>query len=324
MAGDGSEGGRALCFSQLVIADLSAVPWVVSGNEAQHLIKSLRGRVGDRVRATDGRGGVAELEITAVARSQATLRVLEERRLDPPRQRWWLATRAAGSRFDWLVEKAVELGAWSVLPLTGDAAATAGRAKRWQRVADAAHARWISEHIAFTRTDDVDLGHLNPVPPTMDSLKTLVDHAREVMDLCQRPLLLENITSYLRFPGEISETEFINRLCEQAGAGLLLDVTNLFINSRNHDFDPVEWLRRINPTIIKQLHIVGYSFHNGVWHDRHCEPIQEELLELATEVIAYASVEVVILERDVAIPEPRELELELIHLEKACESARCS
>ena len=194
----------------------------------------------------------------------------------------------------------------------------------FKRVADAAHARWISEHIAFTRTDDVDLGHLNPVPPTMDSLKTLVDHAREVMDLCQRPLLLENITSYLRFPGEISETEFINRLCEQAGAGLLLDVTNLFINSRNHDFDPVEWLRRINPTIIKQLHIVGYSFHNGVWHDRHCEPIQEELLELATEVIAYASVEVVILERDVAIPEPRELELELIHLEKACESARCS
>ena len=85
----------------------------------------------------------------------------------------------------------------------------------------------------------------------------------------------------------------------------MLDVTNLFINSRNHDFDPVEWLHRIKPAIIKQLHIVVYSFHNGVWHDRHCEPIQEELLELATEVIAYASVEVVIFERDVAIPEPR-------------------
>ena len=195
---------------------------------------------------------------------------------------------------------------------------------RFKRVADVADARWISEHIAFTRTDDVDLGHLNPVPLTMDSLKTLVDHSREVMDLCQRPLLLENITSYLRVPEEISETEFINRLCEQTGAGLLLDVTNLFINSRNHDFNPVDWLHRINPTIIRQLHIVGYSFHDGVWHDRHCEPIQDELLELATEVIAYAPVEAVILERDVAIPEPGEIEIELIQLEEACESARGS
>ena len=195
---------------------------------------------------------------------------------------------------------------------------------RFKRVAELADSRWISEHLAFTKTDEVDLGHLNPVPLTNHSLQTLIDHSREVMDLCQKPLLLENITSYLRVPEEIPETEFINRLCQQAGVGLLLDVTNLFINSRNHHFDPLDWLHRIEPENIMQLHLVGYSFENGVWHDRHCEPIQEELLKLAAEVVSYSPVESIIIERDGAFPPIDQLQLELKRLEEICESARCS
>ena len=194
--------------------------------------------------------------------------------------------------------------------------------RQYQRVTELADARWCSEHIAFARTDDVDLGHLNPVPMTEDSLNTLVDHARELMDHCQRPLLLENITSYLRVPGELSETEFINRLCERSGAGLLLDVTNLFINSRNHQFDPIDWLHDIRSEHIRQLHIVGYSLEDGVWHDRHSEPIQEELFELAASVVAYAPVESIIVERDGNAPPIEEMESELSRLEEVCEAAR--
>lgn len=194
----------------------------------------------------------------------------------------------------------------------------------FQRVVELADARWTSEHIAFTRTDKVDLGHLNPVPFTEDSLKTLIDHAREVMDRCQKPLLLENITSYLLVPEQLEETDFINRLCQSSGVGLLLDVTNLFINSRNHSFDPIDWLHQIAPESIRQIHIVGYSFSEGVWHDRHCEPIQDELLELAATVIAYAPVESVIVERDGAFPTMSQMRCELRRLEEICESARCS
>jgi 16S rRNA (uracil1498-N3)-methyltransferase len=134
----GSDGRRELSFSQLVIPDLTPDSVLVSGNEGRHLLKSLRGRVGDRVRATDGRGCIAYLEIAELSRSQATLLVLERELVAAPRQRWWLATRAAGSRFDWLVEKAVELGAWAILPLAGDSPTRGGRGHRWQRVADAA------------------------------------------------------------------------------------------------------------------------------------------------------------------------------------------
>lgn len=194
---------------------------------------------------------------------------------------------------------------------------------QFQRVVDLAGARWTSEHIAFTKTDQVDLGHLNPVPLTDDSLQTLIDHAREVMDRCQKPLLLENITSYLRVPGQMSETEFINRLCQRSGAGLLLDVTNLFINSRNHDFDPIDWLHQIAPQHIQQLHIVGYTFSGGVWHDRHCEPIQQELFELAAKVVSYAPVESIIVERDDDSATADQMESELLRLQDVCESARC-
>lgn len=193
---------------------------------------------------------------------------------------------------------------------------------QFQRVADSVDAKWISEHIAFTRTGDVDLGHLNPLPMTRKCLSTLVDHASELMDRCQRPLLLENITSYLRIPGDYSEPEFLNRLCEQAGTGLLLDVTNLFINSRNHDFDPIEWLHEVDSQHIRQIHIVGYSFHEGVWHDRHREPIQDDLFDLVRDVVAYAPVEAIILERDGAFPPVNQLAAELTRLEETCESAR--
>lgn len=194
--------------------------------------------------------------------------------------------------------------------------------EQFRRVADVADARWISEHVAFTRTEDVDLGHLNPLPPTKSSLRTLVEHAREVSDACERPLLLENITSYLRMTGDYSEPEFLNRLCEQAGCGLLLDVTNLFVNSRNHDFDPAAWLHEVRADYIQQIHIVGYSVNQGTYHDRHAEPIQDDLFALTREVVAYAPVEAIIIERDIAIPDTAEIARELARLEETCEFAR--
>jgi uncharacterized protein (UPF0276 family) len=192
----------------------------------------------------------------------------------------------------------------------------AQRVAAFARVAELAKPRWVSEHIAFTRTAEVDLGHLNPVPLTREAMKTVADHAREVAERCRKPILLENITSHLKLSGELTETEFLNALCERADCGLLLDVTNLFINSRNHGFDPLVWLREIEPRRIRQLHIVGYSRQGARYADSHAEPIQEELIELAQAVVAYAPVESVILERDEDIPEIAGLEVEIAKLKR--------
>jgi uncharacterized protein (UPF0276 family) len=183
------------------------------------------------------------------------------------------------------------------------------------RVAQAADPLYVTEHIAFTRTRDVDLGHLNPVAPTLENVRLLADHAREVMDRCGKPMLLENIASHLALRGGLPEPEFLNRLCDTAGCGLLFDVTNLYVNSRNHGYDPIAWLDALEARNVVQLHVVGYTRRGGRWHDSHAEPIQRELFDLTREVLDRADVQGVIVERDENIPAPEELAAELRELE---------
>jgi len=187
---------------------------------------------------------------------------------------------------------------------------------RFKKVVEAAHPLWISEHVAFTRTSEVDLGHLNPVVPSRETLNFFSQHARELSDCCEKPLILENITSHLRLTGDLSESEFLNELCQSADCGVLLDVTNLFINSRNHDFDPLKWLDQLDCTRIVQLHIVGYSQENGRYVDGHAEGIQDDLLSLLSEVLRRAPVRAVILERDHSFPSDATIGAELNRISK--------
>ena len=192
----------------------------------------------------------------------------------------------------------------------------------FKRIVDTARPMWISEHIAFTRSEETDLGHLNPIPTSRRSLAVMVDHAKELSDVCQRPLILENITSHITLKGELSEPQFLNELCDRTGCGLLLDATNLFINSRNHRFDPLQWLDELNLSNVVQMHVVGYSFHDGVWSDHHGAAIQDELFELVEYIVARSPVRAVIIERDAHFPPITEIESELRRLEEVCESAR--
>jgi uncharacterized protein len=192
------------------------------------------------------------------------------------------------------------------------------RLRQFSEVATACQAEWVSEHVAFTRTGEGDLGHLNPVPPTYESVKIMADHALELSGACGRPLLLENITSHVRLQGELSETDYLNELCSRGRCGILLDITNLFVNSRNHGFDATEWVHQLEPANIQQLHLVGYSRRGSRFIDDHSKDIQPELLELARAVIDYAPVKAIILERDADIPAGSGMDAELAKLESLC------
>lgn len=189
--------------------------------------------------------------------------------------------------------------------------------KSFAHVAKSANAEWVSEHVAFTRTDEVDLGHLNPLPFTEDSLEVVANHAMEVSRACGKPIILENITSELTIGGSLSETEFLNRLCDKANCGLLLDVTNLYINGKNHGFDPLAWLSEIDPHRIVQIHIVGFSERDGHFYDHHSACIQEELMDLLQAVMEYSPVQAITLERDGRLDDIEEINSELCRLEYA-------
>ncbi|MCB1221891.1 MAG: DUF692 domain-containing protein [Planctomycetales bacterium] len=186
----------------------------------------------------------------------------------------------------------------------------------FKQVCDACQPHWISEHVAFTRAGGIDLGHLNPLSPTRANLQTIASNAQELQERLERPLLLENITSSIRLQGDMPENEFLVELCRRADCRLLLDVTNLFINARNHGFDPQRWLELVPAELVVQLHVVGYQLDgNGRYHDSHDQPLQADLLELIGLVMESHQPEAVILERDDSQARPAEIiaELEALH-----------
>jgi hypothetical protein len=142
----------------------------------------------------------------------------------------------------------------------------------------------------------------------------MVEHARAIAEAFGRPLLIENIAAPLRLAGTMSETDFLNRLCERSGCGLSVDLTALAVNGRNHAVDPVAWLAAIEPERIVQIRLGSYSQLDGAWRDTNDGPVPEEVWGLAERVLASAPVRAAILERDRDFPPLAELEGELRRL----------
>jgi uncharacterized protein (UPF0276 family) len=119
----------------------------------------------------------------------------------------------------------------------------------------------------------------------------------------KRPFALENITYYFEVPkGQMTEAEFITRVIEGADIGLLLDVTNVYINSANHGYDPYAFLKAIPLDRVVQLHLAGGILQDGKWVDSHSHPIPEPVFELTDFVVAHAPVKGLLLERDDRFP----------------------
>ena len=188
---------------------------------------------------------------------------------------------------------------------------------RYARVACLARARWATEHVAFTRAGDVDLGHLNPIAPTRENVALVAEHAQALHEATGLPYRLENITSQLALEGDLGEPEFLNALCDVPHVGLLLDVTNLYVNSRNHRFDPYAWLAELQPHTVKQVHIVGYGIEGGRLVDDHRAPVQPELLDLLAAAAERHEPEAMILERDLDIPGPPGIVAELSRVRRS-------
>lgn len=179
-------------------------------------------------------------------------------------------------------------------------------------VVEAVNPPYWSEHVALTRSGSIEIGHLSPVELSRASLKVVVRNIRAACDVIRRPLILENITYHVRLPfSTMDEASFLGELLEVSGCGMLLDVTNLYTNSVNHQFDAVQFLRKLPAERIVQLHFVGGHWRDGVLIDSHSHATSTEVWSLLDEVLAYAPVKGMILERDENIPPLTELVPEL-------------
>jgi len=150
-----------------------------------------------------------------------------------------------------------------------------------RQLAKEVNARWISDHLCWTGINGVNTHDLLPLPYHEQSLRHVIERVKIVQDYLERPLVLENPSSYVEFTGStMPEWEFIGRMAEATGCGLLLDVNNVFVSAWNHDFDPVEYLRAIPAQNVVQMHLAGHTDCGTHRIDTHDGPVIDPVWEL--------------------------------------------
>jgi uncharacterized protein len=172
-------------------------------------------------------------------------------------------------------------------------------------VVDGLRAPAYSEHLAFTRVPGRDLANLLPVPKTEAVAEQIIAKVRTVQSRIPVPFLLENITYLFEWPdSDMSDAEFLNLICRETGAGLLLDVENLYLNSRNHGFDPCEFLDALPDGVVQEVHMAGGMtvrekfLERPFFADTHSHPVPDGLLDLLDYVLARQRPATIVLERD--------------------------
>ena len=175
--------------------------------------------------------------------------------------------------------------------------------RKLKQLALAVKARWVSDHICWTGIAGINTHDLLPLPYNEGSLRHVIDRVRIVQDFLERPLVLENPSSYITFAAStLSEAEFIARLAVEADCGLLLDVNNVYVSARNHGFDAVDYLQRIPRERVVQMHLAGHTNCGTHLIDTHDGPVIDpvwNLFRLAYELTEGVSI---LLEWDAQIP----------------------
>jgi uncharacterized protein len=175
--------------------------------------------------------------------------------------------------------------------------------RKLRDLAKATKALWISDHVCWTGVAGRNSHDLLPIPYTESALRHVIERVRAVQDFLGRPLVLENPSSYITFADStMSEWEFLTRMTEATGCGLLLDVNNVYVSCFNHDLDPFEFIRSVPCERVVQFHLAGHTncgTHLIDTHDgRVVNPVWE-LYRLAHELTGGVST---LLEWDARIP----------------------
>ena len=176
--------------------------------------------------------------------------------------------------------------------------------KRVKLFLDKLKAPWYSDHLCFTMVDHTNLNDLIPLPFTSEAVKHLVERIKIVQDIIERPFLVENVTRYITVSDrEMSESEFLCSILEKANCGLLLDVTNVYLNSRFHGYNADAFIDSLPLHRVGQMHLAGWEpGADGKIIDSHDAPVPPEVLELFERTITKTGPTSVLVEWDNLLP----------------------
>ena len=220
--------------------------------------------------------------------------ILSENYLDTGGRPAWVLDQVA-ERYP-VVLHGVSLSIGSTDPLDRD------YLSKLKALADRTKALWVSDHLCWTGVSGRNTHDLLPMPLTEEALAHVVARVKTVSDFLERPLILENASTYAEFAASsMPEWEFFARLMEEADCGMLLDVNNVYVSAFNHGFDPKAYLDAI--AAARDAVPPRGPHQQGHAHHRHAQrPRDHPVWELYRRAVARTGNVPTLLEWDADIP----------------------
>jgi uncharacterized protein len=131
-----------------------------------------------------------------------------------------------------------------------------------KRLVDLINPLFVSDHASWSLTGNAHLNDLLPLPYNEESLKVICDNVAQTQDFLGRQILLENPSTYMAFKDDMPEYEFMLQVAEKTKCKILLDVNNIYVNSKNYNFDPYNYIKQFTANIIGEIHLAGHSVNN--------------------------------------------------------------
>ncbi len=224
---------------------------------------------------------------------------------------WWEVTPENWMHMPKIYEKAFEEAVYSRPTVAHGLSLSIGSAdklnkkfvKQIKTFLDRYKIEHYSEHLSFSSLENKQSYELLPVPMTKKMVNIISDRVKEVEDIIQRNLILENATYYYVPYAEMAETDFINEVLEKSGAKMLLDVNNVFVNSVNHSFKARKFIDEIDKSKVAYMHMAGHYFDedSNMNIDSHGTPICSGVWKLLEYTLKHLDAPVMI-ERDNNVP----------------------
>jgi uncharacterized protein (UPF0276 family) len=183
---------------------------------------------------------------------------------------------------------------------------------------------WHSDHLCFGIVEGAALHELLPIPFTAKAAAHVAERVRQAQDSLGLPLAVENISYYAHpGPAEMDEADFATLVVEKSGCSLLLDVNNVYVNSKNHGFDARAMIEKMPLGNVVQMHVAGHDDSDpDLLVDTHGEAIKADVLDLVAFALARTGPVPIVLERDDNFPSWGELLAELAELQAIERAAR--
>ncbi len=167
---------------------------------------------------------------------------------------------------------------------------------------------FVSDHLCWTGIGGFNSHDLLPLPYDDETLDVVAANVGRAQDAIGRAMLIENPSSYIAFGhSTMTEWEFLDRLCERSGCGLLLDVNNVFVSASNHGFDALAYLDGVPAHRVRQVHLAGHSQGEALLIDTHDQPVCATVWDLYAHLVGRLGPVATMIERDDAIPPLAEL-----------------